>query len=178
MLVMVGHPHGFMTPKDGGPNPLTRAMARCIERGDVSEMVLRRTIIPYFFRTEEDVRAAFDMAADIEVPNVTEPEGSPVLLQKPGALLEFVDCHSFETTTAGSGDDVIGGAFDLFWSIHSNSIISSGATDEELDTLKEETRRVFHEIYNGEEGISSTFVAFVVRKRTRAKWGFGAKLKI
>ena len=173
VLVMVGHPHGFLTPKDGGPSPLTRAMTRCIKRGDVGEGILRRTIVPYFLRTEENVRAAFDIAADVEVRDIIAPEGSTVLPQKPGALLELVDCHSFETVTAGSGNDTIGGAFDLFWSIHSNSIISSGATDSELNILKEETRRVFDEIYNGEEGISSTFVALVVRKRTRAraKWG-------
>ena len=111
------------------------------------------------------MRAAFDIAANIEI--CTE---SP---SKPGALLELVDCHSFETTTAGSDDDVIGGAFDLFWSIHSNSIISSGATNEELHKLKQETRRVFNEIYSAKEGICSTFVALVVRKRTRAKWGAG-----
>lgn len=171
VLVMVGHPHGFMTPKDGGPNPLTRAMTRCIERGDVRRDILLRTTIPYFLRTVEDVRAAFDIAADIEVPGVIAPEGSTVLPQKPGALLELADCHSFETVTAGSGNDTIGGAFDLFWSIHSNSIISSGATDSEFNILKEETRRVFDDVYNGEEGISSTFVVLVVRKRTRAKWG-------
>ena len=163
MLVMVGHPHGFLTPKDGGPSPLTRAMARCIDRGDVRKDILLRTTIPYFLRTEEDARTAFDSAADIEI--CTE---SP---SKPGALLELVDCHSFETTTADSDDDVIGGAFDLFWSIHSNSIICSGATNEELIKVKEETRRVFDELYTAKEGISSTFVALVVRKRTRAKWG-------
>ena len=163
VLVMVGHPHAFLTPEDGGPSPLTRAMVRCIERGDVREDILLRTTIPYFLRTEEDVRAAFDIAADIEV--CTE------VPSKPGALLELVDCHSFETTTAGSGGDVIGGAFDLFWSIHSNSIISSGATNDELHKLKEETRRVFDEIYTAKVGISSTFVALVVRKRTRKKRG-------
>ena len=174
VLLMVGHPHGFMTPMDGGPNPLTRAMGRCIERRNIREAILRRTIVPYFLRTEEDVRAAFDTAADIEISPENKPDASITRAEhesKPGALLELVDCHSFETITAGSGDDVIGGAFDLFWSIHSNSIISSGATDEEMNTLKEETRRVFDELYTAKEGISSTFVALVVRKRTRVKWG-------
>jgi len=174
VLVMVGHPHGFMTPEDGGPSPMTRAIIRCIERGDVREAILRQTIVPYFLRTEEDVRAAFDMTANIEIPVESAGTSSTDagLIAKPGALLELIDCHSFETITAGSDDDdVIGGAFDLFWSIHSNSVISSGATADELDILKKETRRVFYEVYDAEEGISSTFIALVVRKRTRVKWG-------
>ena len=170
VLVMVGHPHRFVTPEDGGPGPLTRAMTRCIARGDMREDVLRRTIVPYFLRTEEDARAAFDLAANIEVPSST----SAGLSSRPGALLELIDCHSFETVTAGSDDDdVISGAFDLFWSIHSNSVISAGATTDELNNLKEETKQIFYEIYDAKEGILSTFVALVVRKRTRVQWGTG-----
>ena len=168
ILVMVGQPHRFVTPEDGGPGPLTRAMTRCITRGDMREDILRRTIVPYFLRTEEDARAAFELAANIEVSSSTDTGQSST----PGALLELIDCHSFETITAGSDDDdVIGGAFDLFWSIHSNSVISSGATADELNILEKETKEVFYEIYDAEEGISSTFVALVVRKRTRAQWG-------
>ena len=170
VLVMVGHPHRFVTPEDGGPGPLTRAMARCITRGDMREEILRRTIVPYFLRTEEDARAAFNLAANIEVPSST----SAGLSSRPGALLELIDCHSFETITAGSDDDdVISGAFDLFWSIHSNSVISAGATTDELNILKGETKQIFYEIYDAKEGILSTFVALVVRKRTRVQWGTG-----
>ena len=177
ILVMVGHPHGFLAPDDGGPGPLTRAMTRCVERGDVREDVLRRTVIPYFLRDENDARAAFDMAADIEVPNdsigvaASDTENS----SHPGALLELIDCHSFQFKTKGTGADVIGDTFDLFWSIHSNSVVSSGALADELNIVKEETKRVFYELYDAEKGVSSTFVALVVRKRTRTKWEGSAR---
>jgi hypothetical protein len=35
-------------------------MQRCVEQGLLREEVLRRTIVPYFLRTVEDIKEAFD----------------------------------------------------------------------------------------------------------------------
>lgn len=155
LLVMVGHPHEYITPKDGGPSPLTRAMKNCVDRGQLRESVLGRTIVPYFCRTVEDVKAAFDLAATNEA----------------GGLLELLECQSFETITIGEEEeDALGGAFDLFWSIHSSSVESAEPTTSELACIKEETRRTFDDIYDPNEGIASTFIVVTFRKRSRAKW--------
>ena len=48
ILVMVGHPHEYiMIPLDCLPGPLTRAMQRCIRRGELREEVLQSFHISY-----------------------------------------------------------------------------------------------------------------------------------
>lgn len=165
LLVMVGHPHEFNVPSDGGPGPLTRAMKRCISRGELRRDVLHRTIIPYFMRTVSDIEAALEIAETLEVENSTAM-GSK---ERPGALLQLVNCQSVPAVTKGD-DDVLGGAFNLYWSIHSHSIEGADPTEEEMRNIKVETRRVFDEIYDNEAGIPSMFVACTLRRRTRERW--------
>ena len=159
LLVMVGEPHEYVTPSDGGPGPLSRAMKRCIDRGELRIDVLHRTTVPYFLRSVEDVEAALTLAAEIEV----DGEG------RPGALLQLLDCKSVPLTTRGD-DDILGGAFDLFWSIHLHSIVSANPTMLELQRIKAETRLVFDEIYDCEVGVPSSFVACTLRKQTQECW--------
>ncbi|KAL7533513.1 hypothetical protein ACHAXR_005275 [Thalassiosira sp. AJA248-18] len=160
LLVMVGHPHEFVTPSDGGPGPLTRAMKRCIDRGELREDVLHRTIIPYFLRTVDDIEATLKIAETLEMGDN----------EKPGALLELVECRSVPAITKGDDDTKLGGAFELFWSIHSHSIANANPTKNELECIKKETRTVFDEIYDSDVGIPSSFVACVLRRRTREQW--------
>ncbi len=87
----------------------------------------------------------------------------------PGALLQLVDCKSVPVTTRDDYD-ILGGAFDLFWSIHLHSIESANPTMLEVQRIKAETRRVFDEIYDGEVGVPSSFVACTLRKHTRERW--------
>ena len=102
---MVGHPHEYMIPSDGLPGPLTRAMQRCIRRGELREEVLRNTIIPYFLRTPEDVQSALKLGDKFE--------GSGT------RLIQLIDCKSISTVTKGGEDHNIRlGAFDLFWGVH------------------------------------------------------------
>lgn len=159
LLVMVGEPHEFVTPSDGGPGPLSRAMKRCIDRGELRREVLHRTVVPYFLRSVKDVESALTLAVEVEM----EGKGTP------GALLQLIDCKSVPVTTRGDCD-IIGGAFDLFWSIHLNSVESANPTMLELQCIKAETRLVFDEIYDCEVGVPSSFVACTLRKRTRECW--------
>lgn len=180
LIVMVGHPHQYVCPSDGGPSPLTRGMKRCIERGEIRENVLRRTIVPYFLRTINDVKDAFKLATTMEIDFPTDFTGSykgKNTTNTPGALLELVNVRSISVVTGGcantNGDaNPIEGAFDLFWSIHASSIRNAGATTDEMDCIRKETRLIFNEIYDAEYvgGVPSTFLALLVRRRTRSQW--------
>ena len=152
ILVMVGHPHEFLSPSDGGPGPLTRAMKRCIQRGELREDVLRRTVIPYFLRTVCDVEAAFEKTLAM---GDSSAMGGP--------LLELIECRSVPTVTKGDDDDDPL-AFDLFWSIHSHAVENANPTEKELQCIKAETRRVFNEIYDRDVGVPSSFVACTMRR--------------
>ena len=157
LLVMVGHPHEFLTPVDGGAGPLTRAMKQCIKRGELREEVLRHTIIPYYLRTPEDIKSALEVAKTMEIDN-----------ERPGALLQLIECKSISTITRGDEDDtILQGAFDLMWSIHSHSIEHAEPTSKELQCIKAEMRSIFDELYNEKVGMPGSFVACTLRRRTR-----------
>jgi hypothetical protein len=157
LLVMVGHPHEFLTPADGGAGPLTRAMKQCISRGELREEVLRHTIIPYYLRTPEDIKSALEVAKTIEIDN-----------ERPGALLQLIDCKSISTITRGDEDDtILQGAFDLMWSIHSHSIEHAEPTSKELECIKTAMRSMFNELYDKKVGMPGSFVACTLRRRTR-----------
>ena len=162
VLVMVGRPHEYVSPPDGGRSPLTRAMKRCIERGELRPEILDRTTVPYFLRTPRDIETALAVASELEMGDSTR--------RWPGALLELVNCELIRTMTRGDDGDVLGGAFDLYWSIHSNAVEAAGTSAEESDRVRAEARRVFDEIYDGEGGIPSSFVACTFRRRTREPW--------
>mmetsp|Transcript_15338 Transcript_15338/g.27819 ORF Transcript_15338/g.27819 Transcript_15338/m.27819 type:complete len:428 (-) Transcript_15338:44-1327(-) len=163
LLVMVSHPHEFICPPDGGASPLTRAMQNCVAQGLLREKVLRRTIIPYFLRTVDDVKAAFDLASSIEINNL---DGSTTT---PGEFLELVDVEAFPAITGG-GSQSIESVAELFWSIHSGAVKTAGPSEEELECIRRETMQVFADIYDSKKGVPSTFVACVIRRRTRNQW--------
>lgn len=153
LLVMVGHPHEFITLTDEEKTgPLTRAMKRCIEKGKLRREVLDKTVVPYFVRTVDDVRAAVHAAKTFEIDNET-----------PGSKLELIDCRSIATLTKDD-ENGMDGIFDLFWSIHVHCIQAANPSEEEFVSIKEEARHLFDEIY-ANEGVPSTFVACSLRRR-------------
>lgn len=153
LLVMVGHPHEFITLTDEEKTgPLTRAMKRCIEKGKLRREVLDKTVVPYFVRTVDDVRAAVHAAKTFEIDNET-----------PGSKLELIDCRSIATLTKDD-ENGMDGIFDLFWSIHMHCIQAANPSEEEFLSIKEEARHLFDEIY-ANEGVPSTFVACSLRRR-------------
>lgn len=158
LLVMVGHPHEFVTfqtVRDGDKtSPLTRAMKRCIKRGELRKEILDKTVVPYFLRTVDEVRAAVKVAKTFEIDNET-----------PGAKLELIDCRTVAAVTKDD-DNSMDGIFDLFWSIHLHCIQTANPTDDELKSIKAETRRIFDEVYDARKGVPSTFVACVLRRRS------------
>jgi hypothetical protein len=164
LVVVVGHPHQFVVPPDGKASPMTQAMQRCVEQGVLREQILRRTIVPYFLRTVEDIKEAFDLSSAMQK---IETAGTDEACT--GSFLELVDVRSYSTVTGG-GQATLEGPFELFWSIHSGAVKSAGATQAELKCVKQETRRVFDETYDPQNGIPSTFLACVVRRRTRRSW--------
>ena len=153
-LVMVGMPHEYVVPSDGGAGPLTRAMKRCIARGELREAILHRTVVPYYLRTVEDIPPALTIANQ---ETITKGNG--------GGLLDLVNCKSLSTITKGNdGDDPIHGAFELYCGIHSHAIEAANPTKEELQCIKAELRKVFYEIYD-KAGIPGSFVACTFRRR-------------
>jgi len=183
LLVMVGYPNGFVVPpraSDGTSRgdeeaeccPLTRAMRRCVRRGTVREEVLRRTLVPYYCRTADDVREAFDLAAtiDIDIDADAGIEGeAPQPVFNPGALLELVDVRSYPVAVGG-GADSVDGLFELFRAIHLSAVKAAGPTEEELEHIESEARQVFEETYDAQEGAEVHYVACVARRRTRPRW--------
>jgi hypothetical protein len=155
MLMMVASPHDFMTPPNKDCGPLTLAMQRCIREGSLREQVLAGTTIPYFLRNVEDIQAAVDLAST---------------LSEEGALLEVVDVREYEAITGG-GSDTLDGACNLFWAIHGGSVESAGATEKELVVIRARLREVFDEFYDPRAGVRGTFLACVLRRRTRKPWG-------
>lgn len=154
LLVMVGHPHEFVILRDGEKTgPLTRAMKRCIVKGKLRREVLDRTVVPYFLRTVDDVKDAVKVAQTVKIENET-----------PGAKLELIDCRSIAAVTKDD-DNGVDGIFDLFWSIHMHCIRSANPTDDEFESIKFETRHLFDELYDSKEGVPSTFVACILRRR-------------
>ena len=163
LLVMVGHPHDFVTLPDGGPGLLTRAMNRCINRGELRREVLDRTVVPYFLRTTDDVIAAVKIAETLEIKVDTNPER----IETPGSMLSLVECRSIAAVTRSDGDGTMDGIFDLYWSIHVNSVQTANPSDDELVSIKTETRRIFDEVYDAKDGVPSTFVACTLRRNEK-----------
>ena len=124
--------------------------------------------MPYFQRTADDIPAALAMARNLDIAPLISAERE----ERPGAFLELVDCQTLPAITKGEDDNMLEGAFELFWSIHLHSIKCARPSTEELQCLKRETRRVFAEIYDDDVGIPSTFVACTLRRRTRERAGY------
>jgi hypothetical protein len=114
----------------------------------------------------DDIKEAFDLLSSTQKMETVGTEEAYT-----GSLLELVDVRSYSTVTGG-GQETLEGPFELFWSIHSGAVKLAGATLAELKCVnsKEETRRVFDETYDPHRGIPSTFLACVVRRRTRRSW--------
>mmetsp|Transcript_19415 Transcript_19415/g.31823 ORF Transcript_19415/g.31823 Transcript_19415/m.31823 type:complete len:420 (-) Transcript_19415:1367-2626(-) len=154
LLVMVGQPHEFITLTDKEKTgPLTRALKRCVAKGKLRRDVIDKTVVPYYIRTVDDVRAAVQGAESIEIDNET-----------PGAKLEIIDCRSIAAVTKDDNNGM-DGIFDLFWSIHMHCIQAANPSEEEFVSIKEEARKLFDEIYDANEGVPSTFVACTLRRR-------------
>jgi hypothetical protein len=153
MLMMVAAPHDYVSPPNKDCGPLTLAMQRCIQEGSLREQVLARTTVSYFLRNVDDIQAALDLASTVS---------------EEGALLELVDVREYEAITGGN--DTLDGACNLFWAIHGGSVESAGATEEELVAIQTRLREVFDEFYDPRAGVR-TFLACVLRRRTRKPWG-------
>jgi hypothetical protein len=164
LLMMVGRPDPkdqvvsdiqshFICPPGGGPCPLTVAMQRLVEEGALRAEILERTIIPYYLRTTEDVKEAYELALGTEE----------------GCLLELVDIRSYQSPIGG-GADTIDVVYKLFWGIHGASVAGAGPNQDELERIQVTLRQVFDELYDPQVGLTATFVACVFRRRTRKRW--------
>jgi hypothetical protein len=161
VLIMVGHPHSFVVPSQNASSPLTLAMQQCVQKGLLREQVLKHTIVPYFLRTADDVREAFELASTMSIDGDDDDKNA----ESAGSLLELVDVRSYETITGGGGEENLDGPFQLFWAIHSGAVKAANPTNNELDYIEKETRQVFDELYDSFEGISGTFLACVIKRR-------------
>lgn len=141
--------------------PLTRAMKRCIERGELRSEVLHRAVVPYYLRTTDDIVDAVKVAKTFEI----EDDQNPGRTETPGSMLDLIDCKSIPAITSDD-NNTVDGIFDLFWSIHVHSVKTADPSDNELESIKMESRRIFDEVFDAKEGVPSTFVACTLRKVT------------
>jgi hypothetical protein len=159
LLMMVGDdpPHEFLCPPKGGACPLTIAMQRCVQQGTLRDTVLETTLAPYFPRQPKDIRDALELAATLS------PEY--------GGLLELVDLQTYQEVVATEdGSGTLDGACDLFWAIHGGCLVTAGATPEESLAVQSCMRDVFEELYDPSDEVRVTFLACVLRRRTRPRW--------
>jgi len=184
MLMMVSQPNDYVCPKSSSSttaSALTRAMQSCIKQGQLRRQVLEQTLIPYYLRTQDDIREALDMAATIPFQKQTTTTTTTTSddtttsanddeYDYPGSLLTLVDVQSYPVQVASSS---IAHAFEMFWSIHQGAIATAGATEAELECIRVETSRQFDQLYNAKDGITIHFVACVIRRRTRKAWAQG-----
>ena len=167
VLTMVGTPHNFIQPPGVSASPLTLAMQHCIQQGLLREEILTNAFVPYYTRTVDDIRDAVEMAATIPIETESEK------VEYPGDLLSLVDILPY-TVSVGKADSPndnnFQGGFDMMWSIHQGAIKGAGASPAELQAIRLETRRIYDDLYDPAEGISITYVACVIRRRTRKAW--------
>jgi len=131
LVVMLGDPNQIIVPSPDAASPLTQAMRRCVGRGVLREEVLRRCVVPYYPRTEDDLREAFKLASEI---------GTDGAAGTPGAPLQLVDVRSYPGVI-GDGES-LDGSFELFWSIHSGSVWAADPTEEEMGHIRREAATV------------------------------------
>ena len=62
-------------------------------------------------------------------------------------------------------DNSMDGIFNLFWSIHMHCVQTANPTEDELKSIRAETRKIFDEVFNANEGVPSTFVACTLQRR-------------
>ncbi|CAB9514834.1 benzothiadiazole-induced S-adenosyl-L-methionine salicylic acid carboxyl methyltransferase 1 [Seminavis robusta] len=182
VLLMVSQPNDFVTPRTPKDDDnqqysvLTLAMHRCIQRGLIRPQVLERTLLPYYLRTKQDVRDALALAASIQITS-----DDAAARDRPGALLALVgDVETYNVrlgTDGGEQSNEIQGASDMFWSIHAKAVQSAGATETELEAVRRETESVFHELFSSGDGVNVTYLACVIRRRTREAWSSGKSEK-
>lgn len=87
---------------------MTQVMQRCVEQGVLREQILRRTVVPFFLRTVDDIKEAFDLLSSTQKMETVGTEE-----EYTGSLLELVDVLSYSTVTSG-GQETLEGPFELF----------------------------------------------------------------
>jgi SAM dependent carboxyl methyltransferase len=163
VLMMAGAPNQFVCPSPHTPSTLTVALQNCVQRGTVREDILKKALIPYYTRTVQDIRDAMELAATIPFSSTGNEE-----MEYPGSFLSLVDVLAYPVLM-GKGD-TFQGTFEMAWSIHEGAIRSAGATDAELEAIRLETQKLWAETYHPEQGIEMTYVACVIRRKTRKAW--------
>jgi SAM dependent carboxyl methyltransferase len=164
---------------------LTKAMQRCVGQGLLREHVLEQTLVPYYLRTTQDVQDALELAATLVIPSnnaaaaaAADAGTANTGSSRPGALLALVgDVETYSVRIGGHAqkDGGIQAAFEMFWSIHAGAVEGAGgATDAELEAVRRETQTVFHEVFSPQEGVNITFLACLIRKKTRESWSSAA----
>lgn len=172
ILMMVGQPNQYVCPSRNSVSALTLAMQNCVDKGTLRKTILEKTLIPYYVRTVEDLKEAFVMAAEMEVPLQGNAAGDDETTSTqderfPGALLKLVDAKTY-TVNVGQGS--IDGTFEMFWSIHRGSVLGAGATKTELESVRKETKTMFRMLYDPQDGVNVTYLACLIRRRTRRAW--------
>jgi hypothetical protein len=170
VLVMVSQPNDFVSPRhqdDSSPSILTAAMRSCIQNGSLRESVLQDMLIPYYLRTCHDIKESLQLAATLEV-------GDKDCCVRPGALLQLVgDVETYPVRIARNetGNSNIEDSAGMFWSIHSEMVKRAGANQEEMKAIQSEVNTMFRETFSfPNDNVDITYLACVIRKRTREAW--------
>jgi len=144
VLIMVGDPYAWVSLPDR--SIFSRAIQRCIEREEVRPSVLENAVVPYYLRSLNDLEEAVALSNELNDESLT---------------LELVDTRKIRLDV-GKGD--LDAAFSLFWSVHQGAIRAGGATEDEMERIQNESRKVNREFFSPLTGIETTYLAIVLRR--------------
>lgn len=147
-LMVGGGPNHWVQPPDGGPSLFTRAMAAalpCSSSGLNAEH-LNRATVPYYLRSEDEVRAAVAEVSELEL---VETVSAPILV-----------CED-----ASAGEQA-----ELAWAIHGHSLeASSGAPARCLGEWMKPRLAQLLEAQCGTAGAEIWYLSLAVRRKPRGR---------
>ncbi|KAI2508027.1 hypothetical protein MHU86_6434 [Fragilaria crotonensis] len=130
------------------PSLLTEAIRRCVEAGRVRSQVLKTCIVPYYLRSMEDLNDALALSNQ----------------QLGDRQLDMVESRQLKLSL-GVGDEVsMDHAFQMLWSVHQGAIRAGGASDDEMNYIRDEASSVSKQWFDPSTGVEVTYLACTIRR--------------
>lgn len=154
-LVMVSAPFAWiMSPSlpssvdTQQPSLLTEAIRRCVEVGTVRSQVLENSIVPFYLRSMEDLNDALALSNQ----------------QLGDRQLDMVESRQLKLSL-GVGDEVsMDHAFQMLWSVHQGAIRAGGASDDEMNYIRDEASSVSQQWFDPSTGVEVAYLACTIRR--------------
>lgn len=148
VLIMVGAPFAWYTLKGG--SLLTQAIQRGVDAGEVRSEVLKKSIIPYYLRSLDDIEDA------VSVCNHQ--------LGGENMHLEVMDKREMRLDLGRGNEADMENAFNMLWAVHQGALRASGATEDEMKAIKDEAALLNSELFDPSDGIKTAYLACVLKR--------------